>query len=641
MSFSLQELCNCKVIADLEHFPTSLLSLLPLRVRRELLCSLPVVDVVQLERSQEVVQGIDMEQVWKTILDQLMSTFTTDVPVEFVKQETAKDTLVTTLVHLLLHSTSYDIKRCGITKWSVIGALMYSLPVQEDLSPLAVFFSQVHFTTRLVLPPRYVGYDTPQKLSSIVEKVANALSSHVKVIEVRHSFRISVDAKLKSVSTEVLHSLLRQVEKVSIEAHGAANVQDFIHVIRSILYKSNKTKSLDSQCLEEVNFTSCKCVMSEFLQKLAALLIHPTDGGCCNYTKVKRIKLVGSDSQSRKCNIPDISLVTILVHQKNLEELHIEEIFDSHKQELYCHGQLYFSLPLVVARPSFRSLYLGGCFVPRNAVQNLIQTFLCTPTGHYQSLNMAECYFLPSEEPENIYGLPVCSIVPEDAPCVNPELKSLSLHIDNQHGLPGWLLNHPNFTLKQLELSCGLPCAGLHLSHGLCSSQYSVSDLDFWSKMSQHEGLIVDFKEEVNAYTSEKLLSSSNLIGLGFKFSLEDIHVLNLLVDYLTSSRAICLRRLCLKSSTFQELDPLYMAIFSLRQLPEFTLDFSDVFYSFDTDMYETFYSAWRDYSGGRKLRRLIFTQKSPDLIIYVADPYRLAAVKRKIAEVAVDLTIN
>ena len=63
---SLVDQCFLYVILNLEEFPPNYLALLPRQIQKELLLSLPMVDVCNLEETV-VVEGIEMNDVWQSV----------------------------------------------------------------------------------------------------------------------------------------------------------------------------------------------------------------------------------------------------------------------------------------------------------------------------------------------------------------------------------------------------------------------------------------------------------------------------------------------------------------------------------------------------------------------------------------------
>ena len=63
---SLVDQCFLYVILNLEEFPPNYLALLPRQIRKELLLSLPMVDICNLEETA-VVEGIEMNDVWQSV----------------------------------------------------------------------------------------------------------------------------------------------------------------------------------------------------------------------------------------------------------------------------------------------------------------------------------------------------------------------------------------------------------------------------------------------------------------------------------------------------------------------------------------------------------------------------------------------
>ena len=63
---SLQQLCYVSLASDLEHFDLDALSLLPLRIRTQLLLRLPVADICFLERTSVMAQ-VDADTVWEGV----------------------------------------------------------------------------------------------------------------------------------------------------------------------------------------------------------------------------------------------------------------------------------------------------------------------------------------------------------------------------------------------------------------------------------------------------------------------------------------------------------------------------------------------------------------------------------------------
>ena len=499
---SLEDLCLCKLRYELECFPVSSLSLLPHCLRNSLLCGLPAADLCKLEVCPQVLKGVCLNSIWKILLDYFVGllfchrtpTWSTDSFGPFLETKfllpLAKENFLAMVSKLVLTTTDGRLEYFAFGKWKLIAALLYGLPggVSAHRNSIAIPTST---KSSIHVPSRYASHltDVQEKnLAEMISQVMNVFNLGPKVIQ--FCWDEAVERNLVSVDDTILLPFLSRVEEFGVhlvnsyhyEADPYCNL--LTKIVSSQLSSINRENAKSAECsLHTLRLkgyhTNLELVFKSI--KASSLLSYSShhSGHSWNdpvyekipYTKLKKVELTPVDRNcelaetlwgSKDCRL-DLccdAIASILYSQDELEVVNMNDLYSVQNLSgglYYVYSgfeKLYFFLPLIIARPSFRSLKLDRCSLPINAAETIICTFLCTPTTHAQSLDLSGCSLYKAETISLPRGCPKPPTVPETAPCLNGNLKSLSIFINNGLSSFTWLLNHPNMNLGHLELFC-------------------------------------------------------------------------------------------------------------------------------------------------------------------------------------------
>jgi len=148
---SLVDQCFLYVILNLEEFPPNYLALLPRQIRKELLLSLPMVDICNLEETA-VVEGIEMNDVWQSVRENRVADHVHLHPLSKVLSVGGREFCFRALIFLFVHCGSES----GIEAIDFI-SLLYSVKLHMRCSAGKTVFSRINRRNESqVIPNRYI-----------------------------------------------------------------------------------------------------------------------------------------------------------------------------------------------------------------------------------------------------------------------------------------------------------------------------------------------------------------------------------------------------------------------------------------------------------------------------------------------------
>ena len=668
---AFEELCLHKITSELDHYPVSILCLLPCRLRQKLLCRLPAADICKLEESHEFMDGVDIASVWKMLQDYFVNLLFCRTPSwsaesfgPFLESKyllpSPKENFLAMISKLLFLTTNNEYE-CGCPeyfkhgKWKIVAALMFGFPSAKSNNK----FITVPTSGK---SPVYVPYRYANRLTKTQEDISEMISQVIGVFNcgpkmIHFCADEQIDDSILSVDDQVLAPFLSRVEAFGVRFLNTCYEESdsYCNLLKKTV--SSQLNGINESAppeypLRYLRFegyqTNHKLVLENLKESgLLSYSLHCNwkeaafDDKKIPYTKLKKVEIIVED---RSCELAEHSiegrldlrcdtLAAILYCQEELEDIHLEELSsmqaprDLSRYVYSGFEKLYFCLPLIISKPSFKSLKLEGCSLPLNAAQNIIRTFLCTPTTHTQSLDMNKCSLYDVQTVSLPEGCPECPTIPDNCPCVNGNLKSLSLFVNNGLSSFTWLLNHPNMKLKHLSLFCNpltrdkaviLKMAEDSDKESLDeeslddesedepsikrhkvevegkSSEHSPKDgvqqlCELICKLEQPEELdvcfiAIDTRNSHCRQGIERVLllpTLTTLSFMGINWERSDPNILEVLAHLITQHAApgricslrtlqfSCMRGVC----PFEKLKLLFEAIFSFPQLSNFTLD--------------------------------------------------------------------
>ena len=489
---TLEELCLYKAQSEFEHFSVLELCLLPSHFRLNLLCGLPVVDICKLEEFSEFMEGVDTTQVWKMLLDYFADLLFEHVcgygPLPESKYTSAKEDLLDIIGFVcILDANDYN-EYLNPGKWNLVVTTLFGFSADETnlLGQRCTTAPTTDGSSFIHVPHRYANHFTKtQELSEMISHIVSIF--HHGPREIYMCDDQVIDDEIFSVDHQILRPFLSKVEEHIVEftCDYRAPSDSYINLLEKIvLSQLDNNIGIPLECFLHTLYLDgfhTNIESSLELLKQSCLLSHssyhrgckwnePTYEDKIPYTKLKEIKLIADNRNNEliencyDCNLNLCcdTLAAVLYSQEELEVVNLKEMSSlqcsgrsRHSSHVYSGFEnLYFFLPLIISRSSFKSLKLDACSLPINAAQNIIRTFLSTPTTHAQSLELSGCSLYDAQTVSLPEGCPECPTIPDNSPCVNSSLKSLSLFINNGKSNFAWLLNHPNMTLRHIKLFC-------------------------------------------------------------------------------------------------------------------------------------------------------------------------------------------
>ena len=148
---SLADQCFLYLILNLEEFPPACLALLPRQIRNQLLLSLPMVDICNLEETA-VMEGIEMDDIWQSVRENRVAD---DVRLHPLSKELSvggREFCFRALIFLFVHCGSES----GIEAINFI-SLLYSVKLHMGCSAGKSVFSRMNSRNESqVIPNRYI-----------------------------------------------------------------------------------------------------------------------------------------------------------------------------------------------------------------------------------------------------------------------------------------------------------------------------------------------------------------------------------------------------------------------------------------------------------------------------------------------------
>ena len=148
---SLVDQCFLYLIFNLEEFPPNYLVLLPRQIRKQLLLSLPMVDICNLEKTA-VVEGIEMNDVWQSVRENRVADHVHLQQLSKVLSVGGREFCFRALIFLFVHCGSES----GIEVIDFI-SLLYSVKLHMGCSAGKTVFSRINRRNEShVIPSRYI-----------------------------------------------------------------------------------------------------------------------------------------------------------------------------------------------------------------------------------------------------------------------------------------------------------------------------------------------------------------------------------------------------------------------------------------------------------------------------------------------------
>ena len=453
---ALEDLCVLKLIGDMEHYSLAQLVLLPWHLRQKLLSALPLADICQLETNPRLTRGVDMDAVWGEVCTQFVELLSPrdNVPggaylVRFEQLSHPKDTVMAMIAKLLLISTTgimataYALRLCtpeyttlsrgqkaGIQhfqdKWGIIRTLLFcshfSNVLSASMNGMEAFVHIKLFPTVPSWQPKRHSIHFKSRLTSIVEMSKTFLSACSntvpKVLRFRQHDSIESIKPKSPESKLILRSILSGIEEFSIDRSLPQKVPFCSTSLQQVLraVTSPSTGSLQSLRVKGVPF-----FLKEFIQDIATCFV-PIDSpnqldsteelkaqsdGLSGYTNLRKVEFLSCHPEEREvldmqrdepvCHLSTAipSLLRILNSQAQLEEIHIDHLYDLTEEGVSYAGfvSLYSSLRDFIWKPHFRFLRIANCCIPLQIAQQLVDAFAHHPTTRPTTLDISECSF--------------------------------------------------------------------------------------------------------------------------------------------------------------------------------------------------------------------------------------------------------
>ena len=543
---SLESLCLSHVRGNLEHFPMSQLSLLPFHLRQRLLYGLPAADVCKFEEFSTLFSGTDFNSIWQTLLDYFDKLLFQQTPCcgRYYGPSLEADCLL---------SSSKDNFLATVGKLAFLQLTSIASPVREYFkhgrSKLVAAFlfgfpsTSCGVNNSIAVPtsgnfPIHVPVRYAKKLMETKEDIAETISLVLEVFHrgpkvIQLCCDELIDKDLFSIDGQVLAPFLRQVEYYCVFYHDYTDyeAEPYYKLLQEIITAQTSVKKAPNgstePCLHTLRLEGVHTMHKVMLENLkeSCLLSHSSHHRGVDwtapvvdretYTKLKRFELEINDSHHKRaesgieCKLRKCSdtIAAILYSQKQLETVSlcalssIDLYYDDCIYLAYCDFEsTYYVLPMVVSRPTFKSLKLDGCSMPSDAAQRIVRTFLCTPTTHAQSLDLSGCPLYKPKPFTLPKGFPNNTEITEKSPCVNCDLKSLSLYVNNGQSSYTWLLDHTQMNLRHLKLFCNPTTTDLATRREICEPHYYTDELDsddeeYKERSAKRQRLVVNEEE--------------------------------------------------------------------------------------------------------------------------------------------------
>ena len=444
-----------KLIGDVEHYSLVQLILLPWHLRQKLLCSLPLADICKLETNSRLTRGVDMDAVWGEVCARFLELLSPrdNVPggaflVRFEQLPHPKDTVMAMIAKLLLISatgimaTAYALRLCtpeyttlsrgqkaGIQhfqdKWGIIRTLLFCSHLSNISASMNGMESFVHIKLFPTVPswqPKRHSIHFNTRLTSIAEMSRTFLSACNTVPKVLRFRQHDSIENLKPKSPEsklVLQSILSGIEEFSINRSLPQKVPFCSTSLQQVL---KAVTSPSTASLQSLRFKGVPFFLKEIIEDIATYFV-PIDSqnqlgpsedlgasqcaSSSSYTNLRKVEFLSCHPEENEvldmqrdepvCLLSTAipSLLGILNSQAQLEEIHIDHLYDLTEEGVSYSGFecLYSYLREFVKSPHFRSLRIANCHIPLQTAQQLLNTFAHSLMAHQTSLDISECLF--------------------------------------------------------------------------------------------------------------------------------------------------------------------------------------------------------------------------------------------------------
>ena len=400
----LQDQCYLDVILHLEEFSVYHLALLPSSFRRRLLLNLPAADVCRLEVTP-VVDGIDMEEVWKQLfqervgdLEDWLSNYCTLHPddfTSFVKTQCSyRDHYHSRVTSCLLDMHEW-VKGVELL-YTMECCLGYTCEIAKEYKPFDGTILQTHGSPYeqesntinfVFVPLRYEQYHGRKPYYRMYgELIQNSMAIFRSPPKELSMLFMGCGPVLQKIATATMKLLLRDLQHFYCVD---CRYEGFSSYCMDIILSSG-SPHLESLCCDEVG---------EFLKYL---LPTTEQNATRKYPMLKRFALCDHVASTDPDAISQLS--QMIKQQTYLERLSVRLMEHEGK---YFHlnadeTALYLALSELVCRPCFYSFSLEFSTTHTDPLFNsaslwkvwkLVSVFLASATNHPQVLYFRELYF--------------------------------------------------------------------------------------------------------------------------------------------------------------------------------------------------------------------------------------------------------
>lgn len=628
----LEDQCFLYLLCRLEEYPVEVLSLLPVRMRHKLLCNLPVVDVCELEKFPEFVQGVKMEDVWKIIFNKRQPA---GVGIEDIKDSEDRELdeaesphnevpwkehyfrIVTGLAlnyinavvphaHLkFLMDLLFFVEDClGITGWSQDFSLMYFNCDEGKLSGGVL-------NSGRFAPFRFSEYMHDQvKTTDLVKLIVERCCIYPTVLHIICDYFIASDLwRSREEHKALIKKLVSQVQVVKLlyedgVPHESVNVPFFL--LDTIL--SCEEPRLRSLVINDCNSRAMEDIILSIAEMLAETEgTHSAERSSCSaapYNRLHHLMLsIKSRPHERRISTGVAEkLSQIIQYQESLTSLSLCCWNPYHKRKPpKGFFQLYSSLSGLLVQPHFDTLGLGGFTMPFHAVQELFHSFLTNMPTRTQGMVIGALELSDSESP----GEHSAQIVmPEES--IHYKCLCL-LEMNTPKPLSEWLFSCRKLRFKVFETNAvDMLEPQTDIFHLVAQHpDFEAESLHFCNTDINNNSTTERAFETILQKSQLKRLSLKNCV-LGLAGNLP--HLARGLqkqaavgtLEYLDLSESSIGEQPIISIS---EVEMLFDAIFSLPQLECFALVIADNF--LDPEHFTMLHAAWRQKAGGKKLKHL------------------------------------
>ena len=586
--------------------------------------------------------------------------------VRFEQLPRPKDTVMAMIAKLLLISTTgimataYALRLCtpeyttlsrgqkaGIQhfqdKWGIIRTLLFCshhLSI-DDVSASSRSGTGMESFVHIKLFPATPSWQPKRhsihfntRLTSIAEMSETFLSvcgnAAPKVLRFRQHDSVE-NFKLKSPESKlILQSILSGIEEFSIDRSLPQKVPfcstSLQQVLRAVTLPS--TASLQSLRIKGVPF-----LLKELIQDIAAYLMPQSKSqnqlgstednlkvqsdGLSGYTNLRKLEILSCHPEDREvvdmqrdepvCLLSTAipSLLGILNSQAQLEEIHIDHLYDLTEEGVSYggFGSLYSSLRHFIRRPHFRFLRIANCLIPLQIAQQLLDTFAHCQTTHPATLDISECSFDVTSSHNFSH-----TNTEEDYQKMSPHIYSLCAEQHNKSlAVPYGRFSNNRITLPKVQYE--------RLQISILDDDVQLSDVaeyigDFKPQPKSLDVRILSFSpickdlsaiDEILAFPN---LTNFSIGNLGYETSQLFDHLAGTLGKHSSTATALQGLSLFFTAETVASSYQLYKAVFSLPQLEKFSLELTFGLKNC-RHHFQCLTEAWKVTSKGRKLLNL------------------------------------